>query len=144
MSVKVRVEGLREVEQALSELKTATARSVGLKALRAGGEILARAARGLAPKDEMHLSESIDVGTKLTKRQAGLHVKESDLEVFVGPNDPAAIQQEFGNFKDAPQPFLRPAWDETKDQVLQRIADELMVGVDQAVAKARAKALKGP
>lgn len=142
MSVKVRVEGLREVEQAMEELKTVTARSVGRKALMAGGEILARAARALAPKHEMHLSESVDVGTKLTSRQASLHVKESDIEVFVGPNNPAAVPQEFGTYKEPPQAFMRPAWDETQQAVLKRIADELMIGVDKAVARARAKAMK--
>lgn len=142
MTITVKVEGLREVEQAMEELSRAANRSVGRKALIEGGEILARTMRNLAPRDEGHLIESIDVGTKLTRRQRSLHRKESDVEVFVGANDPAAVTQEFGTEDHPPQPFARPAWAESQDAVLQRVGDVLMVEVDNRVKRARAKAAK--
>ena len=37
---------------------------------------------------------------------------------------------------------MRPAWDETKGQVLGRISDELWVGLDKAVTTAARKALR--
>ena len=140
--VTVRIEGLREVEQAMKELTKAAAKSQGRKALMAGGEVLSSRAYQLAPKDEGYLADSIDVGTKLTRRQKSLHRKAADVEVFVGPNDPAAVPQEFGWEGNPPQPFMRPAWDETHDAVLKRTADVLMVGVDKAVQRARAKAIR--
>lgn len=137
-----RIEGLRETEKALEELSGSASRTQGRKALMAGGEILAKRARQLAPKLEEHLSESIDVGTRLTRRQRAQHRKVSDVEVFVGPNDPAAVPQEFGWEGNPPQPYMRPAWDETHRDVLKRISDQLMVGVSQAVLRARRKAAR--
>jgi HK97 gp10 family phage protein len=138
--MKQHVEGLKEVEEAFADLGKSVSRRIARKALTAGGEILAREMRARAPKKDMNLVESIDVGTQLTRRQKSLHRKQDPVEVFVGAKDPAAVPQEFGTFKDPPQPFARPAWDATQTQVLDRIADELMVGVDQAVARAAAKA----
>lgn len=142
MTRTVKIEGLREVEKAMEELGRAASTAAGRKALLEGGEILARSMRNLAPKDEGHLIESIDVGTKLTRRQRSLHRRESPVEVFVGANDPAAVTQEFGTVDHAPQPFARPAWDETQDDVLKRVGDVLMVEVEKRVKRARAKAAK--
>ena len=145
--VRVKVIGLKETEAALKALNEQVgtgraARNVGLRALRAGGEVLAKDARRLAPKQDMHLSESIGVSTRLTRRQRGLHQKKDPVEMFVGPNNPAAIPQEFGTFKESPQPFMRPAWDATKDQVLKRIADTLMVDVERTAKREAAKAAR--
>lgn len=145
--VRVKVIGLKETEAALKALNEQVgtgraARRVGLRALRAGGEILAKEARQRAPKFEMYLSESIDVSTRLTKSQRAAHKKFAPVEMFVGPNNPAAIPQEFGTFKEPPQPFMRPAWDATKDQVLKRIADTLMVDVERTAKREAAKAAR--
>lgn len=141
-TVTVTVLGLKEVDAAFQELGRSISRQVALKGLRAGGEIIAKRARELAPKDEMHLSESIDVSTKLTQRQKAKHQKAAPVEMFVGANNPAAVPQEFGTFKEPPQPFMRPAFDGTKDEALKRISDTLMVEVDIAAKKAAAKAAK--
>ncbi len=138
--MKVTVEGLKEVEDAFADLGTSISRRIARKALTAGGEIFAKEMRARAPKKDMNLVESIDVGTQLTRRQKAMHRKQDPVEVFVGAKDPAAVPQEFGTYKEPPQPFARPAWDATQTQVLSRITDELMVGVDQAVARAAAKA----
>ncbi len=135
------VEGLKELETAMLELTHVTARGQGRKALKSGGQILADRMLELAPKDKGHLADSIAVGTKLTKRQKRQHKKQSDVEVFVGPNDPAAVPQEFGWEGNPPQPFARPAWDETHMQVLDEIARSLAVNVDKSVARARRKAM---
>lgn len=142
--VTVKIEGLKDVERALLELNEQVgtgraARNVGLRALRSGGEILAREARRLAPKRDLHLSESIDVAATLTRSQRAKHAKQDPVEMFVGANNPAAIPQEFGTFKEPPQPFMRPAWDQTQDQVLKRISDTLMVEVEKAAQRAARK-----
>lgn len=141
--VTVKVEGLRELERAMDELTTATARGQGRKALAAGGEVLARRMRDLAPRDTGNLIENIDEGGQLTRRQKSMHRKFADIERYVGASDPAAVQTEFGNENQPPQPWARPAWDQTQDRVLKTIADTLMVGVDKAVQRARRKAMKG-
>lgn len=125
------VEGLREVEEAFSDLGAVVARRLGRRALREGGEITARRARQLAPRDSGELIESIDVATRLTRRQRSQHRKQDPIEMFVGANNPSAIPQEFGTFKDPAQPFMRPAWDATQREVLDRIGKELFVGIER-------------
>ncbi len=39
---------------------------------------------------------------------------KASAEMFVGPNDPADIQTEFGNEHQQAEPHLRPAWDANK------------------------------
>lgn len=134
MKTTVKVEGLRELDRQLSQFTTSRRRAIGRVALDNGGEILAKAARALAPVDGGGLRESIDVSGTLTRRQRGLHQKIADQERFVGPDDrPSAIAQEFGNENHPPQPFMRPAWDATQQQVLQRITDELWVGIQNTL-----------
>src|SRR3546814_14203690 len=44
---------------------------IGRRALRQGGEPIAKMARAIAPVDEGNLRESIDVSTRLARSQAG-------------------------------------------------------------------------
>lgn len=144
-AVTVKIEGLKELDQALGELKKSTAKNVLKRVLQDAGEITAQAARGLAPRDEWHLHDSIDVSTVLNDRQKGLHKEQGGKafqEMFVGTNNPAGVQQEFGNSRHGPQPFMRPAWDGTKGEVLERISNNLWAEIDRAAQRAARKALK--
>lgn len=144
--VTVKIEGLRELDAALGKLPRSTAKGVLRRVLMEAGEPIARTARGLAPRDELHLYEDIDVGTKLTRRQAGLHKKQDGKafqEVFVGTKDPAGVQQEFGNHRHPPQPFLRPAWDQTKTQTLDLIANSLWGEIEKTAARVAKNRAKG-
>ncbi len=142
----VRISGLKELDRALGKLPEATAKRVLRDVLKEAGEPLARTARRLAPKDEYHLYDSIDVSTRLNKRQAALHKKEANpafQEMFVGTNNPAGVQQEFGNERHGAQPFMRPAWDAEKKNVLDLIANLLWGKIEQAAEKLASKAPKG-
>lgn len=142
----VRISGLKELDRALGKLPEATAKGVLRDVLKEAGEPLARTARRLAPKDEYHLYDSIDVSTRLSKRQAALHKKEASpafQEMFVGTNNPAGVQQEFGNERHGAQPFMRPAWDAEKKNVLDLIANLLWGKIEQAAEKLASKAPKG-
>ena len=143
--VKFRVEGLKELEEALKEFNTATARNIGRRALREAGEPIARAARADAPRDSHALAESIDVSTRLSKRQAAMHKKftKDAVEVFVGPGQhPQAHLREFGGDGYTPHPYLRPAWDSQKQMALTILVNDLKVEIDKSAARARRKALK--
>ncbi len=144
MKTTVRVEGLREIDEALSQFTPTKRRAIGRVALDNAGEITARAARALAPVDEGHLRESIDVSGTLSRAQKAEHRKAAEQERFIGPGSmPQAHLREFGSDGSPPHPFMRPAWDQTKNEVLKRISDELWVGIEKAVkAKAR-KAARG-
>lgn len=141
----VEIEGLRELDKALGELPKSTAKATLRRVLKDAGEPVARAARRNAPRKEMHLHESIDVSTKLSRRQAGLHRKEGGRafqEMFVGTNDPAGVQQEFGNERHPAQPFLRPAWDAEKAGVLEHIANSLWGEIEKSAKRLAKKAAR--
>ena len=144
MKVRVKFEGGIELDAALSQFTPSKRRAIGRVALDNGGEIMAKAARALAPVDQGNLRESIEVSGKLSKTQAGQHQKAAEQERFIGPDArPSAIAQEFGTFSQPPQPFMRPAWDQTKDQVLDRIGDELWLGIEKAAKAAARKSARG-
>lgn len=132
---KVRIEGLRELEQQLQSIKVGTGRAALRRALDKAAEPLARAARQKAPRREGDLSESIDVsGVALPKDR-----KQSEIERFVGParNKPYGIMQEFGTWFHAAQPFMRPAWDASKDKVLDELKFSLFEEVTKTVKRVR-------
>lgn len=141
MKTKVKVEGLKELDAALGQFTAPKRRAIGRAALDAGGQITAKAARALAPVDEGNLRESIDVSGTLSPKQKSAHKKQAEQERFVGPDSrPSAHIREFGGDGSRPQPFMRPAWDATKEQVLNRIGDELWMGIEKAVQRSARKA----
>lgn len=145
---KVRVEGLKELERALMDLPKSTGKRVVRKVLMNAGEPLAKAGASNAPLGPTgNLKASYGVGTKLTRRQAKLNKKVSDVEVYVGPNDPAAVQTEFGNEHQGAEPHLRPAWDAGKEKVLEDIRQglwaEIRKAADRLASKAARLAAKG-
>jgi HK97 gp10 family phage protein len=151
MKLTLKVEGLRELDQALGELSRATARNVlrrvGKKALTP----VAIEARQLAPVDEGDLRDSIGVGTKLTRRQARLHrraVRSGEAsanfaEVFVGAGGlPQATLREFGGDDHPPHPYMRPAWDSRKTAVLSMIKADLGIEIAKAARRAAARSAR--
>lgn len=143
----IKMEGLSGLSEALEDLKPATAkaalRRAGIDAL----EPVARAARSMAPRDEEDLIESIDVGTKLTPRQAGLERRITSkvaARVYAGAGAlPQAITQEFGTYFHPPQPFMRPAWDAEAKPTLERVEKNMWFEVSLAAERAARKAAKG-
>lgn len=143
MKVTVKFEGGKALDEALGQFTPAKRRAIGRVALDAGGQILARSMRDKVAVDSGGTKESIDVSGTLAKGPKAAHKKIAEQERYVGPDSrPAAIQTEFGNEHQAAQPFGRPAFDETGDEVLKRIGDELWVGIDKAAKAAARKAAK--
>ncbi len=136
-----KIEGLAELDEALTELPKATARNVLLRVLKKGGQIIADAEGAYAPRLTGKLALSPAVSTKLTRRQKSQNVKESDVEVYVGPTPHAkSVQTEFGNAHQAPHPHLRPAFDGNVGKTLDNIATWLAEEIDKTVARIAKKA----
>ena len=136
MSETFKLEGLRELEAALRQMPQATARRVGVRVLREGAEPIARAARRLAPVGEGDLVESIDVGTNLAPSQRGDKGAVAPLEVHVGPGQqPQAITQEFGTYKEPAQPFMTPAWEAERMNALDIVGTGLGIEVEKTAAR---------
>ncbi|OMQ44930.1 HK97-gp10 family putative phage morphogenesis protein [Ensifer sp. 1H6] len=147
MAIKVKVEGFRELDKALQQLKVATAKNVARRVLMKAAEPIAEDMRARAPDDPdtggNDLKSSIGVGTKLTKRQSKANKRESPVEVFVGAGGvPQAHLQEFGTEHHVAQPFARPAWDAGKSQALETIRDELTIEIGKAATRAARKAAR--
>jgi HK97 gp10 family phage protein len=152
MAVTVKIEGLRELDAALAELPKSTGKAVLRRVLKARAEPIASAMRGMAPDDPAtggnDLRSSIGVGTKLSRRQAGLHRKmfrddKASVEMFVGAGPvPHAHLQEFGTSRHGPQAFARPAWDSGKGAILDGIAEDLWSEISKSAARLARKAAR--
>lgn len=148
--VKVTFEGGKELEKALIEMQTATAKALARRVLKKSGQPVADMMNALAPpnqeglSDDGPLNESYSVSTRLNKSQARQERKagKDDVFMYVGTNDVAGVQQEFGNERHSAQPHARPAWEATKFGVLKDIQKLMSEEVEKAAARAARKALK--
>lgn len=149
MSITMSFEGGRELEQVLEQLATPAARKASARrALRKTAEPMVPIAKGMVRVDQADLRDSIGVGTRLTRRQQSQHRRmfrddRAAVEMFFGAGGLAqATQEEFGNWKQAPHPYIRPAWDGEKGQMLSRLSAELWADIQKAVARAERRAAR--
>ncbi|PIE10049.1 MAG: hypothetical protein CSA72_10575 [Rhodobacterales bacterium] len=141
----MKLTGLDGVLSGMDELTVATRKNVARRVLKKGGQVFADRANDLAPEGPTgQLKGSYTVGTKLNRSQRRSSHKPSPdvVRVYAGTNDPAGQQQEFGNINHDAQPHARPAWDQTKGEVLDTILDGLRLEVGKAAARARRKAAR--
>lgn len=146
MAVTAKVDGLADLEKALMDIeKHTTRKSIGRRVLKKAGKPLADDMNAGAPEGEGDLNTSYDVSTKLNKSQksATRREKKDDVFMYVGTNDPAGLQQEFGNVNHGPQAHVRPAWDGGKHRALNTIKDELGAEIMKAAKRQARKSLKG-
>lgn len=137
------IEGLSELQEALSELSKTTSKNVLKRALTKAAEPIRDQANSAAPRLSGFLAASITIGTTLSRRQKSQHTKESPVEVFVGPGPSAkSITQEFGAAHHRAQPYMRPAWDSNKRSALDTIAQDIKAEIDKAVERAERKAAR--
>lgn len=130
---KFKIDGLAELDEALTELPKATARNVLLRTLKEQGKPIRDDGERNAPKDKGGLKQSYTVGTKLSRRQKSQNKKESMVEVYIGPGPHAkGVQTEFGNAHQAAHPHLRPAFDSNVQRVLDGIKKELSDQIEKA------------
>jgi len=147
------VDGLHEMEAALSEFTKGTGRNIlkraALKAIEPMAQEMAR--RAPVQKGGGHdLQKSIQATDKLNKRQKKLNRQPSTIEVYAGPTadagdlaaPPQGIFQEFGTENHGPQAFARPTWDAGNRALLDRTADSLGSEIEKSRQRAARKALK--
>lgn len=136
-----KLEGLAELDEALTELPKATARNVLLRVLKEQGKPIRDAGERNAPRLKGGLKQSYTVSTKLSRRQKSLNKKESMVEIYIGPGPaPKGVQTEFGNAHQAAHPHLRPAFDANVMGVLKKIAENLADEIEKARKRLAKKA----
>ena len=129
------------MEKLLFQLKSSTAKNTTARAMLKSLEPTRQMAATLAPRDDGTLSEGIRTSRRATKANK---FRKSDLEVYVGPIKELAhaIPQEFGTVNHGPSPFLRPAWDATKFDVLEMFGELIWIDVKKSIARAERKAAR--
>ena len=167
MKVVFSVDGLKALEGALKQLPSRTSKAAVKRAGMDALETTMAKARELVPVGKepknRRLRDGIVVGQKLSKRQArlnkaygrmmanGRNAGKMNIEVFGGSTmSPHAHLVEFGTSHSAAKPFMRPAWESTKDQVLDDFKNKLWIEIRKAAlrvsrknARLAAKAAKG-
>lgn len=145
--------GVEETLANLRDFPKATGRNTLRRALLKAAQPVAIAARSYAPDDPKtgppDLKRSIDVATQLTSRAKRSVPKASEVEVYIGPTRQAgravlnyAATVEFGTFRAAPHPYMRPAWERTKGLVETIFARELTIEFEKTAARMSRKFFK--
>lgn len=138
MAVTVRIEGLRELDHALGELPKATARNVLRRVLKKAAEPTLSAMEAHAPRDTGWTAGSIAISSTLNRSNRGDVKREGKAfaEVYVGSDrGSAAVFQEWGTVNQPAHPYMRPAWEGTKERALEIIGKELGSEIEKAAAR---------
>lgn len=154
MTVTVKITGLKDLEKQLDNLSKAAGKGAVRRSMMRAAKPLVALAKSQAPVRTGKLQGSIGVGATLNGRQTKLHRRlfrdaSASVELFVGPSYLSADGGrhghllEFGTMKMPPQPFMRPAWDQDKMNMLERLKEELWLQIQKAVARAEARAARG-
>ncbi|OBX00440.1 hypothetical protein QV05_07570 [Gallibacterium genomosp. 1] len=149
MASTVKVEGLRALSAAMKELGRKASNRIAVKAMRKGGAIVRDKARNNAPtlKEKVAhrragtLKKAIQSKTKVgrngktntyigVKKLSGKQIEKFKAKAQKGgaynPNDPYYWRfVEFGTSKMPARPFLRTAFEQTKDQAANAIITTL-------------------
>ena len=149
--MKIKVTGLKEIEAQMKNLTRAASKGAARRAAVSAMQPMAKLAASLAPDDprtgapDLHRSIEVSSSSKPGRSVAKLFEGPTQVNVFMGPTSggyPQAIFQEFGTYKEPAQPYMRPAWDQDKMALLDRLKDNLWSEVQKAVGRAARKAAR--
>lgn len=149
----LKLTGFKEMDLVLQELPRSTAKRTAQRAMEKALQPTADAANGMRPKG----LPPVVINRKLNKSQAR-EFKAEDTEtsqtMFVGSPSPGAHLFEFGTGQRShrsgkgtgamgARPFMRPAWDQTREQVLESLGATLAIEIERTVARRAKRAAKG-
>lgn len=152
-SVTIKVEGLKELGQALTELSNEVARKVVFQAALAGANVVKKQAKESAHVAEKAYRVQWKKGDKpmtvqpgnIAKNIVSKRTKElgvtAEYSVAVrgkkqyGFAGRAARLIEFGTVKQSPKPFLQPSFEQNIDNVLEKFKDKLSKSIEKANRK---------
>ena len=141
MKMTVEIEGLKGVEDALSQAGPKLAKRALRKALVAGAELFEAAAKKNSPvlakatgsRQPGELRDAIDMNVKLSGTQesgiARVGIRRGKEK---GADSPVVWGSfvEFGSVHGAAQPFMRPAFEQAKNRAQEVFTDEIKKGVE--------------
>jgi len=141
----VKFEGGRELEQALADLgKRTTAKRTAERALKRAAEPIRDKWVQLAPVGDGDLKRSIKIGKAVKGVQRQLRGSVAAMFVGIDESENKRLRiygpvQEFGNESNPAQPAGRPAFELTKHEALNRLADDLRAEIEKTRARAAKK-----
>jgi len=125
--------GFSELNAALTDLGPKLASNIAGRGMKAGGEVIAAAARARCPVstiDEPHLRDSI---VAVLKKSDGSGTRTL-LIGFLKPASRHAGFVEFGTSHMAAEPFMRPALDSTGQTAIDVMGDIIGEDIEAAAA----------
>lgn len=170
MRTSVKIEGLKELDEALGEFSKATSGNILKRAVSTAGAMIAEEAIAIAPKDRGNLKKEIKVGkakiitpgkaafaqamreggtraeaaaaARAANRAAGGTGRSAVTQV--GPTKKAGqgILQEFGTAHHKAQPFMRPTWDRHRVRAAEVMKDALAEEIEKAKQRAAKRAAR--
>ena len=162
--MKIKVQGLKELDAALGQLRTkAMAKGVIKRALLEAAAPMHAEAQSNAPSraDPSEViaygkgpnrrerrpgttQALVQIGDRLTRRQAAQARKggKSFVEIYVGTRDPMAHLEEFGSANQQPHPFMRPAYDAEAEPTIRRFVDTLSTELNKVAAREAKRAAR--
>lgn len=152
MAISMKVTGFREIEKALAELPSSTAKGVARRAMKKELKPVKDMAEAFWPGtgDAFRISSAIK-----GSQRGDSHAKRgpSVANMFVGSFEPHAHLIEFGTGpryhksgkyvgQVSPQPMLQPAWDANKHRILEGLGKRLWDEIEKTVARRAKRAAK--
>lgn len=155
-NITVEIEGLKELQAALLELPRKTAKNALRSAVNAGAAVVRKEARQKAPVYTGAVSAGHPPPGTLKRSVIQKFIKEQSNDFqstfyvtvrkgkkYRGQGKKANLSQdayyayfvEYGTAKMAAQPFLRPAFEATKEQALQAMLTKLKERIEQEAGK---------
>lgn len=127
------IDGLDGLEELLEIVVPKQAKAAVRKAGRKAGQIWQDAVEEAAPRRSGFLADHIKVSTQIGE---GDDDSTGSIAVIVAPTKQAyyGLFAEFGTKHEAARPFVQPAYEEHKEEVLQVFSNELLQAL-QALAK---------
>lgn len=169
LKIKTKVEGLEALYKHMAGWKESHVRKVIRPAITKAGRLIAKTAKRLAPKETGLLRKSIASKVKTYKSGSVVAIigprigfkREVTLKrvfriingrtVFFAKPKPEYLKMmrnpipyahlvEYGTSKTAAKPFMRPAWDQNKEQIKSLLQREIWNGIQKHLAAKSKKA----
>lgn len=136
MKMQMRIEGTDEIKSNLRKMGAALRRETLVPIMTENLQPMAEDMRAHAARGTGELAGSVTVSTQLSPAQAAANVPIAEIEVYAGPGPlPQAIQEERGNFRQRPRPYIRPAFDSNVGTAMRGIAEDGIAAVLKAGRK---------
>ena len=123
MKPTIRITGTKDISRRLDAMGKALRKQTLMPLVKEGLEPMADEMRARAARGSGQMTNSVTVSEHLSPAQSAQNVPIAEVEAYAGPGpNPQAIQEEFGNFRQSPRPFIRPAFDVHVDRALKHVA----------------------